>query len=929
MRRQPRAGRDDDLVTMIQSAQSKSHTRSGARRPSPSVSDPSSTTAAPAPFILQINRILQLDPTRTKGIRDAFVRDISRRFRLLKRDIWESIYKNDAMALGNDSPSIKRVTALAAIPIREFEFVNAPGKVSGFQAWLADEVDRGILGVSQGPARGADIWRGGDAWANTYIDSAYKKGMKRGTAELKKLGISVPKPIGPGGFEIDAAFNLPIHADSVAMLYTRAFNELKGITAAMDQTMSRSLAESLAEGRNPRQAARILMNRIEKVGDLAMTDAAGRQIRALTRARTLARTEIIRAHHVATINTYREAGVAGVKVRAEWSTAGDNRVCSSCAGLEGQVFKLDEIYGLIPLHPNCRCVAIPADVGEGKQAAKIEARKKRKRIADAKGVVIPKPPPLLKKTRKEKPPPGRKPKSKRVNRPGVRTSDWRSAVRTPPAQRMVDPRDRSLIAKPPRGRGDAPPPKLLKDPEYRLVTAQHDEVRRWIVKQENRAHVGLLPAQEQLVLKAIQDTEGSFMRHLLMNSSDEVVGAINYNIVEGAMEIKHFGWIGSEEAGAVIQRRLLHQVVNAARLQGAELRVPNIWSWEEAFWEKLGFVKNPGLGANTYFAVGGQLNIIEGEIAAFLNAPIEAAAKAAAKAARVVGRGRKLKGDSSTLASGTVEDEKFLGGGVNDAIKVELKEGNRTVSAVVKFEEGEYPHSSLNWNPEFTAAMREKAVYRMSKKLGFGNVPETEYRTILGTSKKGKASVQKFHPNSDIASRTSSTIRNKLTDEDRFESGLFDFIAAASDRHGNNWMITKGRKPKIVMIDNGYAFTPHMEQSLIYNGDFVEMLTRVKVSPEHVAKIVTKLKKFDVHKFAKETREWGGKMNDGAELALEARRRIAIKILEDDSLGSIGKRIKLLGDWAADAKPPSVEFELFVDEMVDKLKGKIKKPRER
>jgi len=45
-------------------------------------------------------------------------------------------------------------------------------------------------------------------------------------------------------------------------------------------------------------------------------------------------------------------------VKAEWSTAGFN-VCPICDSNEGREFTLGNIRGLIPAHPNCRCVAIP------------------------------------------------------------------------------------------------------------------------------------------------------------------------------------------------------------------------------------------------------------------------------------------------------------------------------------------------------------------------------------------------------------------------------------------------------------------------------------------------------------------------------------------------------------------------------------------
>ena len=62
-----------------------------------------------------------------------------------------------------------------------------------------------------------------------------------------------------------------------------------------------------------------------------------------------------------------------MKILAEWSTAGFN-TCPDCADLEGRIFTIKEIDGLIPLHPNCRCIAIPAGVGEDKSKTNKEQR---------------------------------------------------------------------------------------------------------------------------------------------------------------------------------------------------------------------------------------------------------------------------------------------------------------------------------------------------------------------------------------------------------------------------------------------------------------------------------------------------------------------------------------------------------------------------
>ena len=94
----------------------------------------------------------------------------------------------------------------------------------------------------------------------------------------------------------------------------------------------------------PMVLAKLLTKTISgPVGDLGITDTLGRFIPAERRAKVLARTEIIRAHHSATMQEYKNWEVEGVKVKAEWQTAGDARVCEECGAMEGRVFTLEEM----------------------------------------------------------------------------------------------------------------------------------------------------------------------------------------------------------------------------------------------------------------------------------------------------------------------------------------------------------------------------------------------------------------------------------------------------------------------------------------------------------------------------------------------------------------------------------------------------------
>jgi len=309
--------------------------------------------------LVHLKRRQMPDPTRTKTLRDKFVREMNRRFKEVRLAVVESVVANDVFGL-KDS----HLARLAALPAGSFAFATDPQKVDGFMEWLQEEMNNDVLSVTVGPEQGIV---GSARWTDTYIEASYKQGLKRADAELKKAGVETGRS---GSRWIDAAFRAPFHADRVGLLYTRTFEDLKGITQAGANMMRRSLAESIAEGRGPRQIARILLKRLDGIGeDISLTDTLGRHIDALRRARMLARTEVVRAHHAATINSYEEAGVVGVKMKAEWSTAGDDRVCQACADLEGQIFTLDEVRSLIPLHPQCRCVALPAEV-------KVQAPKK-------------------------------------------------------------------------------------------------------------------------------------------------------------------------------------------------------------------------------------------------------------------------------------------------------------------------------------------------------------------------------------------------------------------------------------------------------------------------------------------------------------------------------------------------------------------------
>jgi len=298
-----------------------------------------------------VANVRQYDPTRTVTLRNAFVSSMDRKFRHVATQIKKAIVDQDCFGL-IDAPTVS-----TNLPnFRQFQFLTDDRKIAAFMEWLKKQIDSGILQVGFGRQLGEAIR---SEWTDAFVADSYRRGVIRARYELRGAGYDVPSLETTGG--IAASMSTPFHLDRVGVLFLRVFNDLKGITDAMDSQISRVLAQGMIDGDHPRLIARKLMQVMDGKGkDLGLKDTLGRWIPAKRRAQMLARTEMIRAHHLATIQEYRNWGVVGVNVQAEWRTAGDDRVCPVCAPLHGRIFTLDEIEPIIPMHLNCRCLALPA-----------------------------------------------------------------------------------------------------------------------------------------------------------------------------------------------------------------------------------------------------------------------------------------------------------------------------------------------------------------------------------------------------------------------------------------------------------------------------------------------------------------------------------------------------------------------------------------
>lgn len=294
-----------------------------------------------------VNAMLDQDPSRTTGLRNRFVRDMNKRFNLIKKNIYISIVLNDCFGIQPNA-----IKVLSPIAKKAFEFSRDPNKVEGFMKWLTAEEEKGIL---------TKIIRSGvggieGAWTDIYIDSAYAQGIRRARAALRKKGARIPTLESmPGG--VRAMMNQPIHADRIGIIYSRTYEDLKSVTNVMNAQIRRriasglqeGLARGLAEGKNPRAIARELhknvVDRVDKIG--------------ITRARMIARTEVMNAHNEASLAQYEQASQEIGKPIMVGVGLGPNP-CPICVDLEaGGPYMLEAARGQLPAHPNCVCVHIP------------------------------------------------------------------------------------------------------------------------------------------------------------------------------------------------------------------------------------------------------------------------------------------------------------------------------------------------------------------------------------------------------------------------------------------------------------------------------------------------------------------------------------------------------------------------------------------
>jgi len=293
------------------------------------------------------------DPTRNR--REEFLREVRRRFRRVRGLVRRWLgYEEDVFGLRTDGGQPAPDDLDDDAP-QVYRFQTRREDIAAFLRWLGGVVEREVLEPVDQRAR-----RRGDHWTAPLLRAAYAQGWKQARHRLRQAGVAVgPEP------PDDELIQRIVPREALEEIYTRAYRNLRTVSSQAARPTREVLAQSLAEGVNPREAARRLTDEIASIQK--------------NRAETLARTETLSAYTEATISRYERAGINKVQ-HGEWRDSDDERVCPICSSLDGReipmatideatfTFEPDEDqpdslageYALKPpAHPNGRCVLLP------------------------------------------------------------------------------------------------------------------------------------------------------------------------------------------------------------------------------------------------------------------------------------------------------------------------------------------------------------------------------------------------------------------------------------------------------------------------------------------------------------------------------------------------------------------------------------------
>jgi len=224
----------------------------------------------------------RIDPSRTKTLRDKFRREFLRRFEKLKRLINDLVITEDAFGIAPASKNTSRIafdtTGLVGniTQNNRWRFRTDSEKLQLFGVWLSQQISEEII-------QDTEIATIEDAYWYSYVWEGYQRGVGRIFTDLNKLS-SITEDIsdvfvGSKKEFLRQSFSHPVSVERVKQVASRVLTDLKGVTDAMEAQIKRELIDGLTQGLQPKEVARRLNDRVDKIGK--------------TRANTIAQTECL------------------------------------------------------------------------------------------------------------------------------------------------------------------------------------------------------------------------------------------------------------------------------------------------------------------------------------------------------------------------------------------------------------------------------------------------------------------------------------------------------------------------------------------------------------------------------------------------------------------------------------------------------------
>lgn len=274
------------------------------------------------------------DPLRTRRLRARYTAGMNSRFGRTRSLVRTTIDRNNALAIRNED-----VGPRAGEPGHQGDFGGSKEhQVALFLAWLRLQTRKVVLGKAPGPA-GVET-----NWQEPLIRQTYSLAVSQAAAAAERAGLE-------GATDSTEAFlTNPATQEQIRIVLNRNFQILENITADMEDQLGKELAVGLDRGLSREQIAQSMVKHIDGI--------------SLTRARTLAQTEVTHAHAEATLDTFERFGFREVVGRVEFTLNmfGTAEPCVQCKSLEGTKFRISEARGVIPVHPKCQCGWMPVSV---------------------------------------------------------------------------------------------------------------------------------------------------------------------------------------------------------------------------------------------------------------------------------------------------------------------------------------------------------------------------------------------------------------------------------------------------------------------------------------------------------------------------------------------------------------------------------------